>query len=90
MIVRRRRAGRDATRLSSHWKARVLQRSPDSANRGVFASWTRVAVRNRYEGSWSEGFEVVQTTGDGYRLRRESDRYLIPGFFTAHDVRIGN
>ena len=48
---------------------------------------TRVEVRSRYHGSWSEGFEIEQTARDGHWLRRESDRYLLPSPFVADDVR---
>jgi hypothetical protein len=48
---------------------------------------TRVEVRSHYRGSWSNGFEVDQTTDDGYWLRRESDRYLLPKPFVADEVR---
>jgi hypothetical protein len=48
---------------------------------------THVAVRNRYQYSWSNGFEVVRTTEDGYWLRREFDGYLLPRAFAMDDVR---
>jgi hypothetical protein len=48
---------------------------------------TRVEVRNRYGAFWSAGFEIAQATDDGYWLRRESDRYLIPREFSSGDVR---
>ena len=55
--------------------------------RGVLTVGTRVAVRDRYQGSWGNGFEIAETTDDGYRLRRESDAYLLPGSFSPRDVR---
>ena len=64
-----------------------MENSPDFALRGVLPTGTSVAVRNRYQGSWSEGFEVAQATIDGYRLRRESDQYLLPAVFGTNDVR---
>lgn len=64
-----------------------MEHFPDHERKAFFPTGTRVAVRNRYEASWSEGFEVAQTTADGYRLRRESDRYLLPTVFGASDVR---
>jgi hypothetical protein len=48
---------------------------------------TRVEVRTRYRRSWSKGFEVIETTTLGYRLRRDSDRSLLPTPFGADDVR---
>jgi hypothetical protein len=59
----------------------------DRPRRGSLPVGTRVAVRTRYRGSWSDGFEVEQTTDDGYWLRRESDRYLLPRPFVADEVR---
>jgi hypothetical protein len=56
--------------------------SPGNSNLPI---GTRVEVRTRYRGSWSRGFEVVQATHDGYWLRRESDRSLLPTPF-VHDV----
>ena len=48
---------------------------------------TDVEVRNHFCSSWSRGFEVAETTNDGYRLRRQSDRYVLPAEFTASEVR---
>lgn len=62
-----------------------MQSSPDELR--PLPAGTHVAVRNRYEHSWSNGFEVVQTTEDGYWLRRESDGYLLPRAFVGDDVR---
>ena len=64
-----------------------MQSFAGERRRGVLPTGTRVAVRNRYQGSWSNGFEVVGTTDDGYWLRRESDRYLLPRAFMSNDVR---
>jgi hypothetical protein len=60
---------------------------PDQTRRDVLPIGTPVAVRTRYQDAWSNGFEVVRVTGDGYWLRRESDRYLLPRAFVADDVR---
>lgn len=62
-----------------------MQPSPDE--RRPLPTGTHVAVRNRYQHSWSNGFEVVHTTRDGYWLRRESDGYLLPRAFVVDDVR---
>jgi hypothetical protein len=47
----------------------------------------RVEVRTRYRRSWSNGFEIAGTTSDGYWLRRDSDRSVLPCAFVAGDVR---
>jgi len=48
---------------------------------------TRVAVRNRYLGTWSAGFEVVEVDDDGYRIRRSSDGAEIMQRIAVDDVR---
>jgi hypothetical protein len=53
----------------------------------VLAVGTDVEVRNRFCAAWSRGFEVAEATGDGYRLRRQSDRYVLPAEFRANEVR---
>lgn len=64
-----------------------MQPLPSESQRGALTVGTRVEVRSRYQGSWSNGFEVVQTTDEGYWLRRDSDQYLLPSPFVADDVR---
>jgi hypothetical protein len=48
---------------------------------------SRVEVRNRFDGSWSPGFEVSALVDDGYRIRRRSDGSELPAEFDADDVR---
>jgi hypothetical protein len=48
---------------------------------------TPVEVRNNYCSVWSRGFEVAETTSDGYRLRRQSDHYVLPAEFGSTEVR---
>ena len=36
---------------------------------------------------WSRGFEIVEVTDKGIRVRRTSDREVIPAEFAAEDVR---
>jgi len=64
-----------------------MQQRRYALGRGVLDVGTRVAVRNRYQGWWGNGFEIAERTDDGYRVRRESDGYVLPGDFSAHDVR---
>ncbi|HVT76862.1 MAG TPA: hypothetical protein VHD87_07510 [Acidimicrobiales bacterium] len=49
-----------------------------------------VEVRNRFDGSWSHGFEIIETPEvDGparYRLRRLSDGVVLPELFGAQDI----
>ena len=46
-----------------------------------------VEVRERLHGSWSAGFEVVEETGSGVRLKRISDGSHLPGEVRREDVR---
>lgn len=48
---------------------------------------TRVEVRNAYDGRWSRGFSIADTTGGRYRLRRHSDDSVLPVDFDPDDVR---
>jgi hypothetical protein len=47
----------------------------------------KVAVRNRYLGTWSAGFEVVALHVDGYSIRRTSDGAVLPAVIAFEDVR---
>jgi hypothetical protein len=47
----------------------------------------KVAVRNRYLGTWSAGFEVVALHLDGYSIRRTSDGAVLPEVIPFNDVR---
>ena len=47
----------------------------------------KVAVRNRYLGTWSAGFEVVSLHLDGYSIRRTSDGAVLPEVIPFIDVR---
>ena len=50
---------------------------------------TPVEVRNRYDQRWISGFEVadVNLEEETYRLRRVSDRAVLPVSFGAGEVR---
>jgi hypothetical protein len=48
---------------------------------------TKVAVRNRYLGTWSAGFEVAALLVDGYSIRRTSDGAVLPAVIPFEDVR---
>ena len=48
---------------------------------------TAVEVRDRFEGRWAGGFEVADTEGDDYVIRRLSDGSVLPVRFRRDDVR---
>jgi hypothetical protein len=47
----------------------------------------RVEVRRRFDQHWARGFEIVEASENGYRLRRLSDGIVLPTEFSAEDVR---
>ena len=47
----------------------------------------KVAVRNRYLGTWSPGFEIVARRRDGYVIRRSSDGAVFEEVIAFGDVR---
>jgi len=60
----------------------------DVVARAVLEPGTRVDVRNRFEGRWSRGFEILEQTDDGaYLVLRLSDRSVLPETFGRDDVR---
>ncbi len=48
---------------------------------------TRVEVRDRFCAGWNSGFEIAAATRDAYRVRRLSDRYVLPVEFDVIDLR---
>ena len=51
----------------------------------------KVEVRNRFEASWSRGFEVAEIIeaqlGLEYKIKRRSDGSLLPSLFPEEDLR---
>lgn len=46
-----------------------------------------IEVRDRFVAQWNRGFEVAERTPRGYRIRRVSDRYVLPSEFQLDDLR---
>jgi hypothetical protein len=67
----------------------IAQTDParDSLVEPVLAPGTRVEVRNRLDGDWARGFEVINVDAEGYRLRRLSDGGELPMRFHEDDIR---
>jgi hypothetical protein len=70
--------------------ARLLE--PDVTPQGdhvepVLPPGTHVEVRNRLDGRWARGFEIIKHEDGGYRLRRLSDDVELPLVFHEDDVR---
>jgi hypothetical protein len=55
--------------------------------RSALTIGTPVEVHNRFCAAWSRGFEVAETTREGYRVLRQSDGYVLPAEFVANEVR---
>ena len=49
---------------------------------------TSVAVFSRFSGSWISGFEVAAGGDDAYKLRRHSDRSVLPATFPLDELRV--
>ena len=47
----------------------------------------QVDVHTRFSDSWVGGFEIAEIIPEGYRVRRTSDRSLLPGYTSAADLR---
>jgi len=52
-----------------------------------FPVGTAVDVRNRYIGTWSNGFEVAGLVEEGYLIRRLSDGSVLPDPLSFDEVR---
>ena len=48
---------------------------------------TKVEVRDRFARTWRRGFEVAEAVDGGYRIRRMSDRSILPVVFAPDEVR---
>jgi len=46
-----------------------------------------VEVHTTFDDSWSPGFEIAEIMPEGFRVRRMSDRSLLPGVTSSSDVR---
>ena len=51
---------------------------------------TPLEVRNRFDRAWAGGFEVaaVRDEGPTYRVRRLSDRAVLPAVFVPAELRV--
>lgn len=46
-----------------------------------------VEVWIQLDKSWADGYEIVELTADGYRIRRRSDGSILPATFAVGSVR---
>ena len=54
---------------------------------GPLAPGVHVEVFNRFSRRWVTGFEIAEAGPAGYRVRRFSDRSVLPVAVALHDVR---
>ena len=54
---------------------------------GTLSVGDKVEVRRRLDAQWARGFEIVEVTDEGYRIRRLSDGEVLPAVFVEDDVR---
>lgn len=47
----------------------------------------KVEVRRRFDAQWARGFEIVEVTENGVRVRRTSDQEILPVEFADGDIR---
>jgi hypothetical protein len=64
-----------------------VEPSPRESSVPDLAVGVPIEVRSHFHGDWTNGFEIAETTPDGFRLRRLSDRTVLPTEFPAHDIR---
>jgi hypothetical protein len=59
----------------------------DSAEAVELKIGLHVEVRDRYQGTWSRGFEISAIEDNGYRIKRISDGAILPGTFSTEEIR---
>ncbi len=68
--------------------ANDMMSAVDPAERGEsLEAGMRVEIRSRFDQHWARGFEVVDVTDGGYRVKRLSDNEVLPAEFAPDDVR---
>jgi len=60
---------------------------PDHGRARALRPGTRVEVKMSFDHTYARGFEVIDLTDHGYRLRRLSDGIELPAVFAETDVR---
>jgi hypothetical protein len=68
----------------------VTEQEDRSTEAPVAVVGAPVEVRSDFSGRWVPGFAVEETGRHGVRLRRRSDRHVLPEWFPAEVVRPAN
>ncbi len=59
---------------------------PEMRRHPTLDAGTPVKVRNRFDGAWVAGFELVGAKEQSYEVRRRSDRVVLPARFDASEL----
>jgi hypothetical protein len=60
-----------------------------TADAAGLPSGVRVQIRNRFDGAWASGYQVVAAQpGGGYLVRRTSDHSVLPITFADTEMRL--
>ncbi|MBV9409963.1 MAG: hypothetical protein JO148_00080 [Acidimicrobiia bacterium] len=59
---------------------------PENRRHPHWSTGTPVMVRNRFDGAWVAGFELVDIKEQTYGVRRRSDHVVLPARFDASEV----
>jgi hypothetical protein len=83
-LVDQRTLRRFLDRVVAGWQARL---KPSESERAAMAPGARVEVFSSFTASWVRGFEIASIFNDGYRVRRLSDRSVLPKTFVIGELR---
>jgi len=59
---------------------------PETRRHGIWDAGTPVMVRNRFDGAWVAGLELVGVKEQTYEVRRRSDHVVLPARFDESEV----
>jgi hypothetical protein len=59
---------------------------PETRRHTTWDAGTPVMVRNRFDGAWVAGFELVGANEHSYQVRRRSDHVVLPARFDESEV----
>ena len=59
---------------------------PENRRHPDWNAGTPVMVRNRFDGAWVPGFELVGVDEQSYEVRRKSDHVVLPARFDESEV----
>ena len=78
-----------ALQLADRGAASLKERSMATTEPAVMlAPGMEVDVFSRFRETWVHGFEIAGVHGNSYSLRRRLDWAVLPGTFSADDIRV--